>query len=67
MNRFQKTCREAYPGYVFGDTLFDFLDRELSDEGDCEDLETARQRMDMVLADVTAVHTAIQALEDEPE
>lgn len=45
---------------MIGDTLFEFLMRELSDQEDCDTLATACYRMDQVVDQVTEVRDAMQ-------
>lgn len=47
----------------FGDTLFNFLMIELSADEDCEDLDTAKRRVDSAIADLQAVRAALDDLE----
>lgn len=72
MNEFQKMAAKVYGGGDYahikskaetidiGDTLFRFIMIELSDDEDCDELETAITRMRMARDDIEAVLTALQ-------
>jgi len=76
MNRYQKICAAAYcngeyhqwpEGADSGDTLFDFLMRELSNEEGCDDLRVARARIACVLSDVKNVYAALERAEEDAD